>query len=499
MKRITTILLAVFMLALSLPVIAAEPAASKARTTLLDLSNVTSAASSSAEGWAFDPTGNNGEPKLTLNSYGLESAHSAPILLPRNATVVVNGVCYIDNAMLSEPHSVIKGGEDGYLRICGSGTLNLYSETYNARCIDMPLEGENINVKHLYIDGVTVNCRALERNMYNASTLEACIYAGGFITITNANIYTNYGGYGLKTYGYTPIGGTSDETANPILIENSVINIQNYSDNGLWNYAKGISTTFGKVIIRGSSDVTINAGSQSIYSYHSLNIEGGTVRFLSTPVSTANIAAIVYCSKLKVKNGATSFYVSTTNYPLTKVLYCKEEGSSFMGSGMTCSIGTFENGDYTPAPDPNNNNMPAVEVIAAGNTHTASFYGFDGRLVGSVQVPHGGNASAPSVPRIIDNANGSYVFYGWDKPLTNITQDTDYHAVYLLIGDADHSDDVTASDALLVLRNAMGMQELDDTVHFCCDIDRDDSLTASDALLILRYTMELISSLAFNF
>lgn len=499
MKRLLALTVTLLMLLLCLPALAVEPQASRARTTLLDLSNTTTSTSSAAEGWSFDPTGNNGDPQLTLNSYGLANAHSAPIKLPKNATVVVNGVCYIDNSILSDVHSVIKGGEDGYLRIRGSGTLNLYSETYNARCIDVPIEGENINVKFLYIDDVTINCYALERDMYNANTLEACIYAGGSITITNATINTRFGGYGIKTYGFTPIGGTTDETANPITIDNSTINIQNNSDNELWNYAKGINTTFGKVIIKGNSDVTINAGSQSIYSYHSLNIEGGSVRILSTPVSTADIGALVYCSKLRIKEGASSFYVSTTKYPLTKVLYCKEPNSSTLGNGLTCLIGSFAGGDYSPASDPNNNNLPALHVVSANNSHTVTFCGFGGAVVGTVTVPHGGAASAPSVPRIIDNENGSYVFYGWDAPLTGITSDIQINAVYLLIGDADHNDEVTASDALLVLRCSMELQALDDMAEYCCDIDRSGDLTASDALLILRYTMELIDSLAMNF
>lgn len=499
MKRFISILTALLMLVFCLPAIAARPAATRARTTLLDLRNTSSATSSSTEGWSYNPTGNNGDPLLTLNSYGLESQHSAPIILPANATVVVNGTCYIDNCYMNEKYSVLSGSSDGYLRIQGSGVLNLYAEQYNGRCIDLPLGGENVDNEFLYIDGVTVNCYALERTGNNCSTLEACIFAGHRITITNAVINTRYGRWGIKTEGYTPIGGTSDETADPITIENSVINIQNYSANDLWNFASGINTTFGKVIIKGNSDVTINAGSQSIYSYHSLNIEGGVVRILSTPVSTADIGAIVYCRRLNIKNGTTSFYASTTKYPLTKIIYCKEPGSSTLGSALNVSIGSFSGGDYQTAPDPNNNDMPALEVISGVNTHTVTFCGFGGSVISTVTVPHGGNASAPNVPRIVEAEAGSYVFYGWDKPLTNITSDTMINAQYLLIGDADHSGDVSASDALLVLRYSMELQRLDDMALFCCDIDQDGELTATDALLIMRYTMELIDSLAFNF
>ncbi|MBO4848789.1 MAG: dockerin type I repeat-containing protein [Clostridia bacterium] len=499
MKKAAAVIMALLLLLAVYPASAMQPAATVARTTLLDLSNAASASSSAAEGWAFDPTGYNGYPQLTLNSYGKANQHSAPIKLPPNCRVLVNGTNYIDNVYMGEEYHVLSGGQDGFLRIEGTGTLNLYANQYNGRCISMPLEGANVHVKFLYITGVTVNCYGLERDMYNASTLHACIYSGHSVEIHNAVINTIYGRYGIMTQGYTPIGGVSEETADVILIDSSTVNIQNYSDNGLWGHANGLRTTFGKIIITGNSNVTINAGSNSIYSYLSTTIDGGTVNILSTPLSTADSAAIVYCSRLVIGSNASRVYFSTTNYPLTKVLYCKEEYMSELGSGLNVEIGSFSSGNYATAPDPDNNNMPALLVTnssAPVTYHTVRFFGLDGALIAQVSVPHGQAAQAPNVDAVVNNSDGTFVFYDWDADISCVTSDMDVHAEYVLLGDTDLNGQVTTADALLALRQSMTLVELAPKNVRAGDVTMDGVLTTSDALLILRYVMHLIPTLA---
>jgi hypothetical protein len=496
MKRIIAILLFALLLLTALPALGAEPAATRARTALLDLTGVTSATSSTAEGWAYNPTGNSGSPRLTLNSYGLQNEHSAPIIVPANTVVIVNGNCYIDNVYMGCPHSVLSGSSDGYLKIQGSGTLNLYADQYNGRCIDLPIGGENDNVEFLYIEGVTVNCYGLERDMYNAATLAPCIYGSSGVEIRNAVVNTYFGSCGISSYGYTPIGGVTEATADLILIEDSVVNIQNESANGLWNFAKGISTTFGKIRISGSSDVTINAGSNSIYSYLSFTIDGGRVHILSTPVSTADSAAIVYCNNLCIGGNAESVYFSTVNYPLTKVLYCKSAGLSTLGSGLQTVIGSFSGGSFATAPDEANGGLPALYVTRpGGSNHTVTFYDFYGSQIASYTVAHGGSVNAPAVTQVIDNASGTYVFYGWDKPLTNITSDLNVYPEYLLLGDVDLNGEVTSSDALLLTRYVSGLIDLGERNLFAGDIDMNGEPSSADALLILRYCMGLIPTL----
>ena len=91
---LSIMLIALFLLA-AMPAFAVAPQATQARTTLLDLSNTTTTTSNSAEGWAFAPHGYNNKPQLTLNSYGKANQHSAPIKLPADTRIVVNGICYL--------------------------------------------------------------------------------------------------------------------------------------------------------------------------------------------------------------------------------------------------------------------------------------------------------------------------------------------------------------------------------------------------------------------
>lgn len=80
MKKFFAILTAIVLLCTAIPVsVSAEPVRAAAqRTEKLDLTAVTEATANEAEGWSFDPTGDDGNPLLVLTDYGTESAHSAP-------------------------------------------------------------------------------------------------------------------------------------------------------------------------------------------------------------------------------------------------------------------------------------------------------------------------------------------------------------------------------------------------------------------------------------
>lgn len=319
------------------------PAATRARTTLLDLRTTNTATSSTAEGWAFEPTGDNGHKKLTLNGYGLQSSHSAPIILAPDTLIEVNGVCYIDNSRMNADYDVISAECGGYLHISGSGTLNLYSENYLGSSISKLNGSASDHNDDLVIEGVTVNCYNHERDSHTAFDNQPCIYAYKSMTIRNAVINTYQGKAGLRIWGETPIGGVTEETADEILIENSTVNIQNESENGLWQYGNGIDNTFGRTRITGNSHVTINAGSKSIYTYLSLVIEGGTLDVCSTPVaSNTDVWALVTCNCLKIGPDAERVKLSAARYPLTVVLHCKENFRSTLGDGLTVEIGSFD-------------------------------------------------------------------------------------------------------------------------------------------------------------
>ncbi|MBR5948051.1 MAG: choice-of-anchor J domain-containing protein [Clostridia bacterium] len=63
-----------------------------------------------------------------------------------------------------------------------------------------------------------------------------------------------------------------------------------------------------------------------------------------------------------------------------------------------------------------------------------------------------------------------------------------------LIGDVDGDGEVTAADALLAMRHAMGLEELSEEQLARADADGDGEVTMFDCLLIQRRAMEIISA-----
>ncbi|MGI6679865.1 MAG: immunoglobulin-like domain-containing protein [Dehalobacterium sp.] len=60
-------------------------------------------------------------------------------------------------------------------------------------------------------------------------------------------------------------------------------------------------------------------------------------------------------------------------------------------------------------------------------------------------------------------------------------------------GDVNGDEDVTAGDAVLVLKNVVGLTDLDEIQKLSGDVNGDGEISAGDATLILRYVVELIN------
>ena len=495
MKKLVSVFLAVLMLCTMSPVQAAARSASQ-RTEKLDLTAVTSAASNAAEGWAYDPTGDGGNPILTLTNYGTADAHSAPVLVPANTKVIVNGDCYLDNACMGETCDVLSGCCDGYLKLEGTGTLNIYAIENHGRGISVPTGGENDNSEFLYINDITVNIHSKERTNNTASAIKEGIFANHAIEFHNATINIYDGTKAIWMQGVTPIGGVNEENCNECLIDNTNISINLNSANNLWNNADGIHVVFGRIRITGSSHVTINAGTNSIYSYLSCVIESGTLEVVSTPISTAQ--ALCYVGSLKIGAGVESVYLTTTKFPASKVLQLRNSGQSELAEGPELVIGTFADGNFATAPNPDNNNLPALKIQGGDPSaeHTVSFYGIDGELIEEVTVGHGQAATAPQAPSVVNNESGTWLFYGWDQDFSHVNTDMEVHAEYVLLGDTDLNGEVNMQDALLAMRGAMGIGTFSAKQILAGDVNSSGALDSTDALYIMRYAMDIIDSLA---
>ena len=132
-------------------------------------------------------------------------------------------------------------------------------------------------------------------------------------------------------------------------------------------------------------------------------------------------------------------------------------------------------------------NITADLVVTAQyeiNTYTVTFKDWDGTELKTQEVQYGGDAEAPADPTRV-----GYTFTGWDKAFTNITADLVVTAQYETLGDVDGDGNVSMADALTILRMAMDILPVEN--QHIADVDGDGFITSMDALLALRFAMHI--------
>ena len=476
MKRFLAALIAAAMVLACVPAFAAIPAANTQRTQKLDLTGYNSSVSNSNEGWSYNPTGHNGKPMLVLNSYGSANAHSAPILLPPNSYIEVNGNCYIDNALMGEQCDCISGCCDGYLMISGRGTLNLYADQYHGRGISVPTGGAYDGTELLYIENITVNYYGMERTPYTAFYLEAALYGNEEVHLKDMTLNTEEGGYAVRMIGYGPAYPYTEDNVTTMLIEGCNINVHSVTGDN-WGYAKGLYTTGGNIRIR-NSNIVMEAGTGCLYTHYTLFIdEGSNIEILSHPLTTATAHAAVYYTRLAILNGIERFHVKLTKYTVGDVLGAREEYTSTLGDQVTVTKGSFENGNFHGI-TPTQENWPEFEAV--GNNvqptyYTVNFYDYDGTLLSTQQVEEGHAATAPEPP-----VHFGRVFKGWNADFSYVTSDLDVTAIYALLGDADCNGEVTFADVSVIYLFLLGNGEISEQGLINADFDQNGAVEFSD-------------------
>ena len=132
-------------------------------------------------------------------------------------------------------------------------------------------------------------------------------------------------------------------------------------------------------------------------------------------------------------------------------------------------------------------NIMADLVVTAQysiNTYTVTFKDWNGTVLKTQEVQYGGDAEAPADPTRV-----GYTFTGWDKAFTNITADLVVTAQYEMLGDVDGDGNVSMADALTILRMAMDILPVEN--QQIADVDGDGFITSMDALLALRFAMHI--------
>lgn len=128
------------------------------------------------------------------------------------------------------------------------------------------------------------------------------------------------------------------------------------------------------------------------------------------------------------------------------------------------------------------------------DNHIVKFYdGVTGERLSLQTVEHGSAAVPPEHPE-----HEGYEFQGWDKDYTNITENVSIYGICVPVGSPEYSagdvnEDgvVDQSDALLILRYALGV--IDDTTlnTQLADYNGDGAVNQSDALLVLRVALNI--------
>ncbi len=158
------------------------------------------------------------------------------------------------------------------------------------------------------------------------------------------------------------------------------------------------------------------------------------------------------------------------------------------GMNYMCS---HPEGDYDTIAISRDVTIVATYTLAS---HIVKFYdGVTGERLSLQTVEHGSAAVPPEHPE-----HEGYEFQGWDKDYTNITENISIYGVCVPsgsvvyeIGDVNEDGAVDQSDALLILRYALGI--IDDTIlnTQLADYNDDGAIDQSDALLVLRAALNI--------
>lgn len=110
--------------------------------------------------------------------------------------------------------------------------------------------------------------------------------------------------------------------------------------------------------------------------------------------------------------------------------------------------------------------------------------GATGETIGTQLVAGGSAAELPELP-----VHEGWFSFGWNADVSCVTEDMTVTALFALPGDLDMSGTVDISDAILILRHAMGAGELTEMQLVLADIDNSGDVSAADALTVLRRAM----------
>ncbi len=125
--------------------------------------------------------------------------------------------------------------------------------------------------------------------------------------------------------------------------------------------------------------------------------------------------------------------------------------------------------------------------IAVASGYTVNFnYMVDGEWITESQQVAAGNAAI--APQALPQAHGitQYLFLGWDADFSAVYSDMEVTAEYGLLGDVNRDNELTITDALLIMRSVIGLEALDGLQSLLADTDLSGGVSVADALYLMR-------------
>ena len=123
--------------------------------------------------------------------------------------------------------------------------------------------------------------------------------------------------------------------------------------------------------------------------------------------------------------------------------------------------------------------------------YTVTFIdGYTGEVIYIDEVHEGEAATAPEVSGH-DAEPFPYMFIGWDKEFSAVMEDMTVTANFALLGDVNFDGEVNITDALIIARQQVGYDELDEAAMIVADVNGDGIVSITDTLLLMRVLVGL--------
>ena len=312
-----------------------------------------------------------------------------------------------------------------------------------------------------------------------------------------AEFNVEYDSAKLEFVSYTPLIGSADETGNGALnyhkkirdgnIKILLLNAANIINKNSTGIANG--TAIGNLVFKVTGE---NAGTASVKIAKEgfaacMPGDNTTAPALTPADSTFTPTNVTVSDSVNYPTaGAPTIYCLTSEKDGTVTLSLKANIADLQRLDMQLTLTGYEN--ITAVAD-----CP-LTVNVGGNTATITYNAQNGSGVdmrSGVAVltmkKSGASQSIISVPKAIatKDANGAL------SPITqpNVTDDP---LGGFTKGDVDMDGRVAVNDAVMVLKNAIKLMELDTQQLMLADADNDGKITVNDAVMILKKAIKLI-------